>query len=130
MPDRVLRQFGYVQVIPANVLNPTKCYRGPQNKKYVCVHNDNTRRWETWLQHCVRLGELGAYRASYGAEVVDGYLEYYLDRAHPQISRLTVSVPRNVHPSRNVESSQMSHEVVSYLIFSQMSHEVVETVLW
>ena len=110
MPDRVLRQFGFVQVIPVKVYEPSKCCRGPQNMKYVCVHDNNTRPFETWVHHCLKLSKLGTYRATYVTEVVHGYMKYYLDRTHLRIMRSSTSSRRKVQPS------EMSHEAVSGVI--------------
>ena len=110
MSDCVLRQFGYVQVIPSKVLHPIKCFRGPQNKKYVCVHDDNTTPFERWEHHCLKLDKLGAFRANYVTEVVQGYMQYYVARTHLKLIKDEASAPMNV------ERSQMSNEAVSDVV--------------
>ncbi|XP_021742878.1 uncharacterized protein LOC110708958 [Chenopodium quinoa] len=87
MSDRVLRQFGYVQIIPLRLLHPKTSYRGPENNKYKCKHDENLRAWDSWMNHCFRVGEAGSYRANFSTEMVEGYLDYYQARTHIRIHR-------------------------------------------
>ncbi|XP_021772713.1 protein MAINTENANCE OF MERISTEMS-like [Chenopodium quinoa] len=82
MPDRVLRQFGYVQIIPIRLLHPKTSYRGPENNKYKCKYDENLRAWDSWINHCFRVGEAGSYRANFSTEMVE-HLQYLGARAYP-----------------------------------------------
>ena len=112
MPDSVLRQFGYVQIIPLRLLHPKTSYRGLENNKYKCKHDENLRAWDSWMNHCFRVGEAGSYRANFSTEMVEGYLDYYQARTHIRIHRdvALTSMP--------IEPCDMSEVAVSFILFN------------
>lgn len=86
MPDRCLRQFGYVQVIPTQVFIPRKVYRGRKTQKYICDHDVMLRSWQEWRHMLVNLSGIGSSKASFPNQVVDGYLPWFRERSHLRVS--------------------------------------------
>lgn len=109
MPDLVMRQFGYVQIIPLRLFTPKSYYRGPENNKYRCNHDENLRSWHSWEHHCLRIGNIGAYRANFTTEVVDGYLQYYISRSHIRIQRDDSDAVDHVDPSKMPDAARLQY---------------------
>lgn len=108
MPIRVLRQFGYVQVIPPCPFVPNKVYKGSNIHKYNCVHDPMITNWRTWQQHLMQPGILGSFRARFTTEVADNYISWFKDRTHPKVQHITgpspmhQPIPFNEMPDRAV----------------------------
>ncbi|GAB2268156.1 hypothetical protein Dimus_038697 [Dionaea muscipula] len=75
MPDRVLRQFGFVQVPPSDLFQPKEVYRGPEISKYKCQHDKMRQLWDAWHNHLIKSIAMGSRRACYATEVDDDYME-------------------------------------------------------
>lgn len=110
MPNRVLRQFGYVQVIPPTPFIPRKVYMGSSRNKYICEHDPMKTNWDTWQQHTMRPGDMGSFRARFTTEVADNYLSWFTDRTHIRVqhisapSSLPKSLPFHEMPDRAVST--------------------------
>ncbi|GAB2270573.1 hypothetical protein Dimus_005459 [Dionaea muscipula] len=68
MPDRVLRQFGFVQVPPSDPFQPKEVYRGPETSKYKCRHDKMRQLWDAWHNHLIKPIVMGSRRACYATE--------------------------------------------------------------
>ncbi|KAL2942122.1 Heat shock 70 kDa protein 4 [Bienertia sinuspersici] len=79
------------QIIPMRLISPKTCYRGPENNKYKCNRDENLRSWETWQHHCIRVGEVGAYRANFATERLQ-HIGARLYPLHPEVRHRTDDV--------------------------------------
>ncbi|KAL7243211.1 hypothetical protein ACSBR1_015595 [Camellia fascicularis] len=50
-PDRVLRQFGRVQIIPSPSLAPVRASKGSTVKQYIIAYKYLDTIWESWENH-------------------------------------------------------------------------------
>ena len=72
MPDRVLRQYGYVQTIPAHPRDYRAAPLTPQQMD---------ERWMQFASYCVQTGHV----ATYASECAEGYIEWYYSISHPYL---------------------------------------------
>ncbi|GAB2277646.1 hypothetical protein Dimus_039238 [Dionaea muscipula] len=86
MSDRVLRQFGLVQIIPFEPFIPKIVYRGHNLMKYKCVHDQMMRLWSSPEDHLIRPSDKGLWTASFGNEVSPDYRQWYEPRTHLRVS--------------------------------------------
>lgn len=87
MPERCLRQFGYVQTIPAAPQVPTKVYLGLNPKLYVVEHDPNRRNWDMWQAHCISPERFGSFRCINSSDTMPGYMRWFRARSHPRVVR-------------------------------------------
>ncbi|CAI9116063.1 OLC1v1017113C1 [Oldenlandia corymbosa var. corymbosa] len=81
MPDRCIRQIGYVQSIPRSPMSPDDAFRGPRTTQYFVQHSsvDTLNTWRRFPESaCLNLTR---WRYNYSGDIVgeceDGYLEWY-----------------------------------------------------
>ncbi|GAB2300208.1 hypothetical protein Dimus_038608 [Dionaea muscipula] len=86
MPNRVMRQFDYVQTIPYDVFMPREVYRGVDSACYRCVHDPMWRLWDSWPDHMMRPGDRGSRHARYRTEASSQYLPWFQRLTHPRVS--------------------------------------------
>ena len=116
LPERVLRQYGYVQTIPA----PPRDYRAPP-----VTPQQMDERWMHFSAHLAQTGHV----ARYASECAAGYIEWYYSISHPFIippedggaSRPppVMMDPAAVAPS-NARREDAPHVVVSAVIMSKV----------
>ncbi|KAI5660161.1 hypothetical protein M9H77_28954 [Catharanthus roseus] len=95
MPDRILRQFGFRQCIPAHPIQPPEARRPPNNRMYVLR---NTFVEALWL-------EAPSYLLTESwtsvpvipmSSCTDDYMRWYLSRSHPRIQK-PGNIPSGFH---------------------------------
>ncbi|KAI5658901.1 hypothetical protein M9H77_27694 [Catharanthus roseus] len=112
MPDRVLRQFGYKQCIPAYPIQPQEALRPPNNRMYVLRNTFVEALWleapthlliETWISVPTILP----------SSCTDDYMGWYLPRSHPRIQNLG-NIPSGFHlPVVPVMSCQALFDLIA-----------------
>ncbi|XP_012830041.1 PREDICTED: uncharacterized protein LOC105951197 [Erythranthe guttata] len=96
MPDRCVRQFGWVQDIPRGLIPSMEpCSRGPKGgTSYKVNYPFPGGMWDMVQAHSIRAN---AYKtARQRGEVDKHYIEWYTDRTHPKINNPDVG-PAPVH---------------------------------
>ncbi|KAL2923053.1 Protein MAINTENANCE OF MERISTEMS [Bienertia sinuspersici] len=111
---RLLDKIRFDEIISMRLFSPKTCYRGPENNKYKCNHDENLRSWETWQHHCIRVGEVGAYRANFATEVVDGYLRYYISRSDVRITKDEHAEPYDIPPPQMPDAAHLQYIGAQY----------------
>ncbi|CAI9115339.1 OLC1v1016220C1 [Oldenlandia corymbosa var. corymbosa] len=93
MPDRCIRQIGYVQSIPRSLMSPADAFRGPRTTQYFVQHSavDTLSTWRRFPESaCLNLTR---WRYNYSGDIVgeceDGYLEWYRQYSHPFLLPIT-----------------------------------------
>ncbi|XP_012836256.1 PREDICTED: serine/threonine-protein phosphatase 7 long form homolog [Erythranthe guttata] len=90
MPDRVLRQFGFVQTIPRGLISSMEpCTRGPRGgQSYKVTYAAPGGMWNMLDDHSLRVRRL--QKARHPCAVVDDYMKWYTPRTHPRIGKPNV----------------------------------------
>ncbi|CAI9095132.1 OLC1v1030998C1 [Oldenlandia corymbosa var. corymbosa] len=86
MPDRVIRQIGYVQNIPRSPMSPDDAFRGPKTTQYFVEHSavDTLSTWRRIPESgCINLGLRHFNFGEIIGECEEGYLEWYMQYSHP-----------------------------------------------
>jgi len=87
-PERVLRQFDRVQIIPPLSIPPSHCRRGYSAKQYRLSYNSVDYFWERWRNHVLSKEEKSV-PVTYQWETIDQYMDWYLHISHPVIQNPT-----------------------------------------
>ncbi|GAB2296202.1 hypothetical protein Dimus_030330 [Dionaea muscipula] len=82
MPDRVLRQFGLVQIIPSEPFILKTIYRGQNLMNYKCMHDQMMRLYSSLEDHIIRPSDEESWPASFGSGVSPYYMQWYELRTH------------------------------------------------
>ena len=116
MPERVLRQYGYVQTIPA----PPRDYRASP-----VTPQQMDERWMHFLSYLAQTGDV----ARYASQCAAGYIEWYYSISHPFIippedggaSRPppVMMDPAAVAPS-NARQEDAPHAIVSVVLMNKL----------
>jgi hypothetical protein len=100
LPERVLRQFGFVQTRP----------RHPVQSAPVDVNlAEITNRFQRALDYALTPQELGE-TAVHGVEVVDGYIEWFYQVFHPHMILPDMPVPVPQPPEREVLDARAAQD--------------------
>jgi len=100
LPERVLHQFGWVQIIP----------RHPVESSPVDVNlAEITNRFRTALDYALTPQQLGETALHY-VEAVDGYIDWFYRDSHPRMVLLDMPVPVSRPPEREVLDAQAVQE--------------------
>ena len=113
MPDRVMRQFGYPQLIPLEPIKPLLVCRPPQPSLYRCTYALRDSFEDFYTSRC-NFGSR-SIRAPKGPEVIDDYLNWFPQRTHMQVTR-----PELFHPRQHFEPADMDPSVVCFLNIQYM----------
>ena len=84
MPERTVRQLGFVQAIPPAPLRPTQALRPAQGTYSVTFASPSiyTKAWSRF-PYCARDGDQALCRASVPSEVVPDYVDWFRVSSHP-----------------------------------------------
>ncbi|CAI9095754.1 OLC1v1031758C1 [Oldenlandia corymbosa var. corymbosa] len=86
MPDRCIRQSGYVQSIPRSPMSLDDAFRGPRTTQYFVQHSavDTLSTWKRFPEPaCLNLTRWRPNIGDIVGECEDGYLEWYMQYSHP-----------------------------------------------
>ncbi|KAL8546670.1 hypothetical protein ACS0TY_006409 [Phlomoides rotata] len=109
MPDRVLRQFSYVQTIPENPLISRVKRRGGNYKRtkyYWGAFADYFQMWDTHLLTDERLGEQCQHPC-----FADGYMDWFLSNSRPFVSNPQIKTlspheyPHHPEPRHKIDAA-------------------------
>jgi len=100
MPERVLRQFGRVQIIPRH---PVEVAPPDLNLGEISLHFLHA------FDHTLTAEQLGQ-RAVHGVEAEDGYIECFYQVSHPRMILPDISVPVLRPPEREVLDALAAQE--------------------
>ncbi|KAK9139649.1 hypothetical protein Scep_009330 [Stephania cephalantha] len=84
-PERILRQFGYVQSIPDPPYRPLEAHRCPSANKYSVKYGFQQDNWERWRNHLLA-PEVRGEKAEFEFLATPDYLPWFLKVSHPLIS--------------------------------------------
>lgn len=120
-PDRVLRQFGYVQSIPLGPLVPDKESRGSSGRGYNLVFKGiSEASYSSWRHPDKRMDISELQRVNRGWECDDDYLKWFQGCSHrivhPPQEQSQTSAPLLANISEWVSSIQ-DYSISLYLIF-------------
>ncbi|XP_057247759.1 uncharacterized protein LOC104898137 [Beta vulgaris subsp. vulgaris] len=86
MPDRTLRQLGYIQEVPHHILEPESCYRPSARDRYRVDFSFIAQR-QTWdlFPRASHLMLGGLHKAPLSSMATDAYLQWYDAYSHRYI---------------------------------------------
>ncbi|KAI5650192.1 hypothetical protein M9H77_36197 [Catharanthus roseus] len=84
MPDRVLRQFGYRQCIPAHPIQPQEAHRPSNNRMYMLRNIFVEALWLEVPSHLLT-DTWTSVSAIPPSSCTDDYMGWYLPHSHPRI---------------------------------------------
>ncbi|KAF7143626.1 hypothetical protein RHSIM_Rhsim05G0087700 [Rhododendron simsii] len=93
LPDRVLRQFGMVQLVPGPPLVPLRGSRGANSHSYSVVYAYTDGQWENWRDHVMNADKRVAIQHGVPWESHPDYLPWFLTVSHFRVSPRPVEVP-------------------------------------
>ncbi|KAI5671719.1 hypothetical protein M9H77_12083 [Catharanthus roseus] len=96
MPDRVLKQFGFRQCIPAHPIQPQEARRPPNNRMYVLRNTFVEALWLETPSHLLTESWTNVSTIP-SSSCTDDYMDWYLPRTHPRIQN-----PWNIRSGYNV----------------------------
>lgn len=84
MPDRVLRQFGYLQIIPSAPIVPLRgTKRSRLMNTYRVNHSAMDSQWN--VPRCGLDSAYYGHQAQPPHQAVSDYLEWFIERSHPRV---------------------------------------------
>ncbi|KAL2903642.1 Serine/threonine-protein phosphatase 7 long form-like protein [Bienertia sinuspersici] len=113
MPDRVLRQFGYVQTRPMTSIKPNKEYK-PENSYSVEYGEGMMSFWDDPSSHCLSVARLGDLALNPWDSSSD-YMQWFLQRSHPKVQNPD-NAPEGYKPTQHYLSAEARlHLIAHYL---------------
>ena len=107
MPDRVLRQFGFVQKIPMAPYIPEDAFRPDSSKRYSVTYHRAVCK-SMW-NYNMRMDTGGLDRAVVPFQSVSDYLPWFESVSHPKF------IPPEDSPSRDLDAMIDIDDVCLYL---------------
>ncbi|KAK9757012.1 hypothetical protein RND81_01G134700 [Saponaria officinalis] len=87
-PDRCLRQFGYLQVIPQPMQAPPYAYRPATGLHYTVEYvGYSDHQWDTWIDHRVFLAYRSRPCTDFLRDICQDYVAWYRRHSHPRITQ-------------------------------------------
>ena len=111
-PERVLRQFGRVQIIPPLPLRPKNVRRGYTTNKYQVTYTWSDSFWERWKSHVLSWEERSV-RVRYQWDTVEGCMDWYR-----RISHQIIQNPSN----RSLAPGYAHGEDTNAIVLAQMTY--------
>ncbi|KAI8551551.1 hypothetical protein RHMOL_Rhmol06G0195600 [Rhododendron molle] len=93
LPDRVLRQFGMVQLVPGPPLVPLRGSRGGNSHSYTVVYAYTDGQWENWRDHVINADKRVPIQLGVPWESHPDYLPWFSKVSHLRVSPCPVAVP-------------------------------------
>ncbi|KAF7145625.1 hypothetical protein RHSIM_Rhsim04G0154500 [Rhododendron simsii] len=93
LPDRVLRQFGMVQLVPGPPLVPLRGSRGANSHSYSVVYAYTDGQWENWRDRVMNVDKRVAIQPGVPWESHPDYLPWFPTVSHFRVSPRPVEVP-------------------------------------
>ncbi|KAL2936511.1 Serine/threonine-protein phosphatase 7 long form-like protein [Bienertia sinuspersici] len=113
MPDRVLRQFGYVQTRPMTPIKPNKEHK-PENSYSVEYGEGMMSFWDDPSSHCLSVARLGDLALNPWDSSSD-YMQWFLQRSHPKVQNPD-NAPEGYKPTQHYLSAEARlHLIAHYL---------------
>ena len=110
MPDCVARQFGRMQCIPRDVIEPITAIRPEPIRSYQVLYDSSRWAWDSRNLHHIPLDHMGP-PSIYGYECSEDYMSWYEPRTH-----MFISGP-NAENLQSVSTYIGSYEVDAYDIY-------------
>ena len=86
MLQRVSRQYGRMQAIPKDPIEPLRAKRPVYTKRHKIEYDTTRWAWENLAAHMASLFHMGN-PTTYGDECTEDYMAWYIPRTHPIIGR-------------------------------------------
>lgn len=115
MPDRVLRQFGYIQTIPRPVIRPTRAARPVSARQYVVRYQRQESFWEQFTSHLLSAAALGS-RAMPAWRCADDYMSWFERISHLRVANPNLLGPDDQMPIQRPMTAETVRNFI-YLIF-------------
>ncbi|KAI8541718.1 hypothetical protein RHMOL_Rhmol08G0084200 [Rhododendron molle] len=96
LPDKVLRQFGMVQLVPGPPLVPLvplRGSRGGNSHSYTVVYAYTDGQWENWRDHVINADKRVPIQLGVPWESHPDYLPWFSKVSHLRVSPCPVAVP-------------------------------------
>ncbi|KAF7143368.1 hypothetical protein RHSIM_Rhsim05G0112400 [Rhododendron simsii] len=114
LPDRVLRQFGLVQLVPGPPLAPLRGTRGSTSATYSVVYEYTDGLWQNWLDHMLHEDKRVPVTLGIPWESHQDYLPWFKRVSH-------LKVARGRRDGHNIESAEERTATALVLIDSCLS---------
>ncbi|KAH7841568.1 hypothetical protein Vadar_031641 [Vaccinium darrowii] len=87
LPDRVLRQFGFVQLVPGPPIGPKRgSKRGSVSAEYIVVYTWTDALWENWKYHVVPDDKRVVVKQGVPWESAPNYLDWFRTVSHVRVA--------------------------------------------
>ncbi|KAL7246747.1 hypothetical protein ACSBR2_001790 [Camellia fascicularis] len=122
-PDRVLRQFGRVQIIPSPLLAPIRASRGSTAKQYIIAYKYLDMIWESWENHL--LSEIArSVLVLHPWDCVPGYLDWFTSISHVQVQNPTHRSKYNPRTETSADYRELQFRIDCALSISRSMLEI------
>ncbi|KAL2923157.1 Serine/threonine-protein phosphatase 7 long form-like protein [Bienertia sinuspersici] len=113
MPDRVLRQFGYLQTRPMPPIKPNKEYK-PENSYSVEYGEGMISFWDDPSSHCLSVAHLDDLALN-PWDCSSDYMQWFLQCSHPKV-QIPDNAPKGYKPAQHYLSAEARlHLIAHYL---------------
>jgi hypothetical protein len=91
MPERVTRQYGFIQQIPRNPIQPLRVKRDMNPKSYILAYHLVDCNWASRYDH-IQAHILNLPHASHGWDVANDYMEWFETCLHIKLLQASNTV--------------------------------------